>query len=172
MNNSLLLMGSKYLHSLIYFVADQPSNKNLSPSVPLVGTDSYKTLLKWLGEMDIDITRVRFYNQADGPFDNAMSRATLNQAIKLGQIRVVALGQKASQYLGKVGVEEYFVLPHPSGKNRLLNDKDYINNKLGSCRTYIYQGVLDGVKEHKEGPAEDLHETQGIQADRQPGQLE
>ncbi len=170
--NSLLLMGSKYLHGLIYFVADQPSNKNLSPSVPLVGTDSYKTLLTWIGQMDVDITRVRFYNKADGPFDNPLSRATLNQAVKLGQIRVVALGQKAGHYLSKVGVEEFYVLPHPSGRNRLLNDKEFVKNKLGSCRTYIYQGVLDGDKEPKESIAEDIPAEQELQTDEQSGKLE
>ena len=138
------MMNSKYLHGLIYIVADQPANKNLSPSVPLVGTDSYKTLLVWLGSMDVDVSRVRFYNQVDGPFDNPLSRATLNQAVKLGQIKVIALGQKASGYLLKANVDEFFVLPHPSSKNRILNDKQYIATKLGACRKYIYEGVIDG----------------------------
>ncbi len=161
-SNSLLLMGSKYLHALIYFVADQPSNKNLSPSVPLVGTDSYKTLLEWIGEMSIDITRVRFYNQTDGPFDNAYSKATLNQAVKLEQIKVIALGQKAAGYLNKVGIEEYFVLPHPSGRNRLLNDKELVANKLGACKRYIYEGVLDGKQEPQKSIEENLPTKQEV----------
>ncbi len=156
---SLLFMNSKYLHALVYIVADQPSNANLSPSVPLVGTDSYKTLLRWCGEMDVDVSRVRFYNQNDGPFDNGMSRATLNQAVKLGQIKVLALGQKASGYLNKVGVDEYFVLPHPSGKNRLLNDKEYVAHKLGACRKYIYEGVLGDGKKDTEGQEEATPDT-------------
>jgi hypothetical protein len=136
--NNLSLLGSKYLHALLYIVADQPSNKNLSPSVPLVGTDSYKRLLIWLGAMNVDITRVRFYNQTDGPFDNPISKATLNKAVELGQIKVIALGNKAAQYLNKAGVDEYFVLPHPSSRNRLLNDTILVKEKLGACKNYIY----------------------------------
>jgi hypothetical protein len=138
MSNSLLLLGNKYLHPLVYFVADQPSNKNLSPSVPMVGTDSYRRLLVWCGAMDIDVTRVRFYNQADDPFNNPLTRMTINKAVELGQIKVIALGQKAADYLAKVGVDEYFVLPHPSSRNRLLNDVLYVKEKLGACRSYIY----------------------------------
>ncbi len=170
--SSLLSMNSKYLHALIYIVADQPSNKNLSPSVPLVGTDSYKTLLRWLGDMDVDVSRIRFYNQNDGPFDNGMSRSTLNQAVKLGQIKVLALGQKAAGYLNKVGVEEYFVLPHSSGKNRILNDKQYLENKLGACRKYIYEGVIDGNKELTQGAEENLQPEQELSPNSEPGKLE
>ncbi len=147
MSNSLLMLGSKYLHSLIYFVADQPSNKNLSPSVPLVGTESYRRLLVWIGAMDLDITRIRFYNQADDPFNNPMTRMTLNKAVELDQIKVIALGQKAADYLNKVGVDEYFILPHPSGRNRQLNDSTFVKETLGACKRYVYEGVLNGKKE-------------------------
>lgn len=170
--NSMLLFGTKYLHGLVYFVADQPAADNLSASVPLVGTDSYKTLLKWIGEMDVDITRVRMYNQIDGPFNHPMSKASLNKAVELKQIKVVALGQKAARYLSKVGVNEFFVLPHPSGLNRMLNDKEFVKQKLGACKAYIYQGVLDGVQEYEESFAEDLQPEQGIPPDTEPGELE
>lgn len=170
--SSLFLLGTKYLHSLVYFVADRPTADNISSVVPLIGTDSYKTLLKWCGEMDVDITRVRLYNQVDGPFDHAMARATLNQAIKLDQIKVIALGQKAATYLMKVGVEEYFVLPHPSGRNRLLNNKKYVNEKLGACRKYIYEGVLNGLEESEESIEQDLYEEPDLSSDSSSSELE
>lgn len=170
--NSLLLLGTKYLHGLVYFVADQPTKDNVSPVVPLVGTESYRTLLRWCGEMDVDITRVRMYNQVDGPFDHTISRATLNKAIELGQIKVIALGQKAASYLVKVGVNEFFILPHPSGRNRLLNDKEFVKEKLGACRKYIYEGVLNGDEKCEEGIEEDLQPEQEIAPDTVPGELE
>jgi hypothetical protein len=170
--SSLMLLGGRHLHALVYFVADSPAADNISPDIPLVGTDSYRTLLRWIGEMDIDITRVRLYNQIDGPFDHALPRTTLNTAVRLNQIRVIALGQKAADYLGKVGIEEYFVLPHPSGLNRQLNDKEYVKNKLGFCRTYIYEGVMDGIEERQESIEEDLSGALIISADEQSSQLE
>lgn len=137
------LLKFPYLHCLVYIIADKPVKENISQDVPLVGTDSYRKLLEWLGLMDIDITRVRLYNQSDKPFDTTMGRVTLNQAIELNQIRVIALGQKAASYLMKAGVKQHFLLPHPSGKNRLLNDKEFVKLKLAACRNYIYKGVLD-----------------------------
>lgn len=130
------------LHCLVYVVADRPTKDNISTQVPLVGTGSYRRLLEWLGMMDIDITRVRMFNQVDDPFGNVMSKASLKQAIQLNHIRVVALGQKAATYLTKVGVTDYFLLPHPSARNRLLNDPDFVKMKLDNCKRYIYQGVL------------------------------
>lgn len=161
--SNLMLLGNKHLHSLLYIVADQPSNKNLSPSVPLVGTSSYKNLLNWFANMDVDITRVRFYNQADGPFDNQLSLLTLNKAIELEQIKVIALGQRAAKYLDKAGVEEYYILPHPSPRNRQLNDPEFIKGKLAACQTYIYQGIIY-EKESKESITEDLQSEQELQS--------
>lgn len=137
------LFSLNYLHCLVYIVADKPSRENISPEVPLVGTSSYKRLLVWLGEMDIDITRVRLYNQSDNPFGNSLARSSLNQAVDLGQIRVIALGQKATNYLQKAGIKKYFTLPHPSGRNRLTNDPKFVSMKLENCKTYVYKGVLN-----------------------------
>lgn len=170
--NNLSLLGTKYLHGLVYFVADAPTAENLSPNVPLVGTESYKRLLQWIGEMDVDITRVRMYNQIDGPFNAPMSRATLNKAVELQQIKVVALGQKAAAYLAKAGINEFFVLPHPSGRNRLLNDKKYVDYKLSACKHYIYEGVLNGQQEYEKGVEEDLQPQQEISPNNEPGELE
>jgi hypothetical protein len=168
----MIFNGPKYLHSLIYFIADQPTEDNLSAMVPLVGTESYKTLLKWIGEMNIDITRVRMYNQCDGPFDDVLSRTSLNTAVEAGQIKVIALGQKAARYLANVGVNEFFLLPHPSGRNRLLNDKTYVIAKLGACRQYIYEGVLNGQQECEEGIEENLQQEQEFPSPEESEELE
>lgn len=128
------------LHSMLYFVADKPAASNLSVSVPLVGTSSYKTFLNWCADMDVDITRIRMYNQCDKPFEG-LSGTSLNMAVQKNHIKVIALGEAAKKYLLKAGIEEFFVLPHPSGRNRLLNDKKFIKETLEQCRDYIYKGV-------------------------------
>lgn len=140
MSVKFLFAQNKNLHSMIYFVADKPTKGNLSSKVPLVGTSSYKTLLKWCGEMNLDVTRMRMYNQIDKPFDG-MSGISLNTAIKTNHIKVIALGGAAKKYLLKAGIEEFFILPHPSGRNRLLNDKKFVKKTLEQCQDYIYKGV-------------------------------
>lgn len=138
---SLILIKDRYLHPLVYFIADKPTKENLSPKIPLVGTKSYRTLLGWCGEMNVDISRVRMFNQSDKPFNGIGNVPSLNQAIELGHIRVIALGYKAMDYLIKSGVDEFFVLPHPSGRNLQLNYKELVQSKLDHCRDYIYHGV-------------------------------
>lgn len=130
----------QHLHSMLYVVADKPTTANLATNVPLVGTSSYKTFLNWCADMDVDITRIRLYNQIDKPFEG-LSGAALNIAIKNNHIKVIALGEAAKKYLLKAGIQEFFVLPHPSGRNRLLNDKKFIKKTLDQCHNYIYKGV-------------------------------
>jgi hypothetical protein len=168
--SSLIPLNTKYLHALIYFVANEPTEENLP--TPVVGTYDYKTLLKWCGEIDIDITRVRMYNEIDRPFSTPFGRASLNKAVELQQIKVIALGQKAAAYLAKAGIDEFFVLPHPSPKNQDLKDKEYVDNKLGACRTYIYEGVLYGFEKYEESFEEDLSTEQKFPPDSKSGELE
>jgi hypothetical protein len=125
------------LHPLVYFVADEPSKKNVSANVPLVGTSSYKNLLCWISDMSIDITRVKIFNQCDDPFPKG-SEEFINMGIEDKRIKVVALGQNAAKYLNSSGVEEYFTLPHPSPRNRKLNDKKYMKKALEVCGAYVY----------------------------------
>lgn len=53
-----------------------------------------------------------------------------------GSIRFVALGRNASECLTRIHVR-HFKLPHPSGRNRLLNDKNYVNEQLQSCKEWL-----------------------------------
>ena len=48
----------------------------------------------------------------------------------------VALGNEASAALTALKVP-HFKLPHPSGLNRKLNDKAYVDRVLRDCATYI-----------------------------------
>ena len=50
--------------------------------------------------------------------------------------KVVALGGVASKSLTKVGIE-HFRMPHPSPRNRQLNDKQYEINMVNDCGTYL-----------------------------------
>ena len=50
--------------------------------------------------------------------------------------KIVALGSAVSKFLEDHNVE-HFKLPHPSPRNRQLNDKEFIKNELKACREYI-----------------------------------
>lgn len=117
------------LHDLVYFIGDKPSAKNLRQNVPFVGTASYKTLLNWIAICDLDITRIRLFNQSDAPFDEEASRF-------LRDVKVIALGNIAANYLKTTGIEDYFILPHPSPANKAAH-KD-LTNKLYQCKMYVY----------------------------------
>lgn len=52
--------------------------------------------------------------------------------------KVIALGSFASACLDRINIS-YFRLPHPSPRNRLMNDKEYVQNVLNECKEYIYE---------------------------------
>ncbi len=124
------------LHRQVVFIGDRPNQKkNRHLDVPFVGTRSYKTLLEWFYRMDVDITRVYLVNAytVDGapvmlPWDALREQGTA----------VVVLGAAALEAVKDKDVQ-FFVLPHPSGLNRELNDKKKLSEKLAKCRDFIYK---------------------------------
>lgn len=109
----------------IVFVGDKPSNKNLDSSVPFVGTPSYRNLLIWVAKMDIDIRNVELDNANSISIDNYYNNC-----------KFIALGAEAEKKLKNFG-RSFFKLPHPSPRNRLLNDKNYIDNQLKKCKIWL-----------------------------------
>lgn len=113
---------------MVIFVGDKPSSLNENPAIPFIGTPSWKTLLKWIDRLEVssyhvsnsfspmDMVEVQCYNKDGNVF--------------------VALGNEASERLTKVGIG-HFKLPHPSPRNRLLNDKKFIDSELEKCKNYL-----------------------------------
>lgn len=118
---------------MIIFVGDKPSAKNIDPDVPFVGTQSYKRLLEWIWNMDIDISDVFTVNATDN-FYHWVGYYGCGE-----DHTYIALGNNASNFLKSEGLE-HFKLPHPSGLNRKLNDRKFIAGKLKECKQWLSNG--------------------------------
>jgi hypothetical protein len=112
---------------MIIFVGDRPSKDNIDPVIAFVGTKSYKTLLGWIADMDIDIRNVDLINK--------------NQVTEYPFMyfdRIIVLGDAAEKEVKKIYTKsKYFKLPHPSGLNRKLNDKKWLNKQLKACKKWL-----------------------------------
>lgn len=135
---------------MIVFVGDKPSAKNISRDVPFVGTQSYKRLLEWFWKLDVDVNDVVLINK-----DKAHQVMAANPTAKF-----VALGEEAYKTVTNVTVTfttvmypymapnekvktvtdlkfKCFKLPHPSGRNRKLNDKKWLDKELKKCKNWL-----------------------------------
>lgn len=113
---------------MIIFIGDKPSAKNIDPNIPFLGTQSYITLMNWVGRMQIhwecfDIINkdTLFYCRSHDP-----------------RYKYVALGNEAEKLLKKYELP-YFKLPHPSGRNRKLNDKKWLSQQLSQCSKWLQE---------------------------------
>lgn len=115
----------------LLLVGDKPSKKNTDPSVAFVGTRSHKTIENWLSQMVEEGAEVVLVNRVDPKFAQLLIHASLQK------YKIVALGVEAAQALVNHGITRFFRLPHPSGRNRKLNDKKYVAQVLAQCKQWI-----------------------------------
>lgn len=116
----------------IVFVGDKPSSKNASKQVPFVGTQSYKTLLSWIWTLNVDVTDVMLTNKDSIP----LWFMCADDESRLHRHTYIALGNEAAKVLDEHKLS-YFKLPHPSGRNRKLNDPKFIDSELSKCYSYL-----------------------------------
>ncbi len=119
---------------MILFVGDKPSKANLDPNVAFVGTKSYTTLLKWIADMGLDPYNVVLINRTDRYF-----LKTLSNYIGYG-FPIITLGLKAKSDV-EIFTQDFYAMPHPSGLNRQLNRKDYLDTKLLECKKFIQDRI-------------------------------
>lgn len=117
---------------MIIFVGDKPSPRMKPGARPFEGSNCEDRLHRWIytliGMLDESITKWDIINQCDYAHVNFVAM-TLRDGCKL-----VALGNNASKALGSI---PHFKLPHPSGKNRQVNNKKFIDKKLSECREWL-----------------------------------
>ena len=125
---------------MIFFVGDRPSSKNVSPGVAFVGTKSHKTLLGWLADMRVDtndsvICNIDQFKEYSFGGDWSVNVKCTDVDIMHGDL-FVALGKVAEKGLLKRGFKPY-LMPHPSGRNRKLNNEKWLNQELRKCKEWL-----------------------------------
>lgn len=122
----------------VLFVGSNPSSKNLSTEQPFIGTPSYTVLLRWI--VELGITDYNMLNVAD-VVGVKVSRAQYNlprlqQAINEHDA-VIALGKIAEDAVNLCDASVVAFLPHPSPRNRKLNDKAYVARVLAGTKQFL-----------------------------------
>jgi uracil-DNA glycosylase len=69
----------------------------------------------------------------------------LEMAEKTPLPAIVALGTLATWGMSKTNLS-FTSLPHPSGLNRKLNDKEELNKLLAKCKQWLYGGGIDSCE--------------------------
>jgi hypothetical protein len=122
---------------MILFIGDKPSRKNLDPTVAFVGTKSYNTLIIWINSMNLDPEECVFINRVDENYSELVNHCVSKN------YPVITLGLPAKEDTKQL-TTDFYDLPHPSGLNRQLNRKDYLNMKLLECKQFILSKTGSG----------------------------
>lgn len=128
---------------MILFVASNPSKLNKNPRIAMVGAKCEKTFNDWVEYLSPDRNYVvinasnkilegnNVIRLIDIDFDNLTEWTKSRNVTK-----IVALGNVAAKALSYIGVE-YYKLPHPSSRNRLLNNKEQVAAVLKNCKQWL-----------------------------------
>jgi hypothetical protein len=112
---------------MIFFVGDKPS-KRTDPNQAFRGAACEARLMEWIKALLPEGERFKLFNSSEEGAGIWCLWASEDG------YPIIALGNNASNYLKSL---EHFKLPHPSGRNRQINDKEFIKAKLNECREYI-----------------------------------
>ena len=95
-------------------------------------------MLKWMSMMNVEVFSFTntFWHQTNKPSINDVDISTLDCIRDYDS--VIALGGFVSSVLDKAGIE-HFKMPHPSPRNRVLNDKDLEKKLIEDCNKYIHK---------------------------------
>lgn len=85
-------------------------------------------LIEWI--LSMGITGCKIVNRTDAYF------GMLAPYMQLQGTKFVALGNEASKSLKQLMIR-HFKLPHPSGRNRQVNNKKLIDKKLKECKKWL-----------------------------------
>jgi uracil-DNA glycosylase len=129
----------------ILFVGSNPSQRSVCSEAFHGSTRSSQILMSWC--KDIECKKV-FTNVVKQKTENnrPLTQAEINQSldslmadILIAQCdKIVALGKTATKALTLLGVD-FYEMPHPSGRNRKLNDPKYVEEKVKGLVEFVSQ---------------------------------
>jgi len=115
---------------MVILVGDKPSPKMKEGAKPFEGAACEKRLRAWIQALGIkDHILVNSYSGHDWDY-------ALEILDAYDHAPIIALGKNASKRLDSECLD-HFKMPHPSGRNRLLNDKSFIAGKLIECKKWL-----------------------------------
>lgn len=122
----------------VLFIGDQPSSKNVDPTIPFVGTPSYKRLLKWIGELDLSVGLVKIINKREHVMINEYE---FDVVLFLGKKSETCVGVLSHRdgHPGAATVPKFKTVDHPSPRNRKFNDPDYEKKMLKELKGWLYE---------------------------------
>lgn len=133
----------------VLFIGQNPSSKNIDPCVPFLGTKSYYTLTAWMQELGLisGVDKIYVVNASGLMFGKVTLKDAdidgLINALKYEPDKIVCLGKYASKVWKKalkqmtINPPIAFELPHPSPRNRHLNNRAYVRRCLKLCKEYL-----------------------------------
>jgi len=114
---------------VILFVGDRPSKRMKPGAKPFEGAACEGRLMEWVYKLVSENEICAFVNTTDWHLHHILM--TPNCAY-----RIIALGNIAAGVIEKYS-RPHFKLPHPSGRNRQINDKEFIAKKLAKCKAWL-----------------------------------
>lgn len=113
---------------MILFVGDRPS-KRTDPNVPFKGAACEARLIEWINSLTTGSYRICNSN-------NTVLLVEFTYFAAIYGVPIVALGNKAARALRELD-RSHYKLPHPSGRNRQINNKEFIAKKLADCKSWL-----------------------------------
>ena len=117
----------------VLVVGMNPSTKQTLKGRP---NATFKKLEAWM--TDCEVKYFSFVNTFDDSSNATVNKVDYQRLCQLAQDydKIVALGGFVSSALSKINIS-HFKLPHPSPRNRLLNDKSHEQSIVNQCKEYI-----------------------------------
>lgn len=126
----------------ILFIGSNPSHKAASNDAFTEDTSSGRILRSWIHGIEGEILFENIVSQKtenNRPLNqNEMTLAQVSLLERINRInpdRLVALGKSAASVLAKLNLK-FLEMPHPSGLNRKLNDKAYVEAMISALKEY------------------------------------
>lgn len=131
----------------ILFIGSNPSQRSTSVVPFYHDTGSNRVLTGWCSHLETgSIESLHYWNVSHQvtPGNRPLKMCEIHDALpkllsKIDEIcpdKIVTLGKTADTALCMLKLEHY-PMPHPSGRNRLLNDPNYVAEKINGLKNYL-----------------------------------